>query len=157
MGSSQTKLIGELLIAVRNMSAAYEKYSSRPREYLAGETLYMREAHFAIAVGQADQAPMHELARQLEITPGAVSQLAQRMENKGYVERVTCEEDKRKNLVRLTPKGEQLYQAHKRYDEERHREMAARLSHYTPEQLTLFISFAEQLAEMFRQDDPPAP
>lgn len=152
MTPDRPELVRALIAAVRSVSAAHEKYSSRPREYLDGEILYMREAHFAIAVGEVGQAPMHQLAERMEITPGAVSQLAQRMENKGYVERVTCQEDKRKNLVRLTPKGQQLYEAHNRYDRERYRELAQTLSRYTPEQLALFIDFEETLCALFLQD-----
>lgn len=148
MERQETDRIRELMAAVRSVTDAHEKYLSRARDYLDGEKLYMREAHFAIAVGHSGEVTMSELAHQLEITPGAVSQLAQRMEKKGYVERVTCAEDKRKNIVRLTEKGRALYEAHEVYDRAQYQVIARSLARYTPEQLDLFIEIERELSRL---------
>lgn len=153
MERQETDRIRELMAAVRSVTDAHEKYLSRARDYLDGEKLYMREAHFAIAVGHSGEVTMSELAHQLEITPGAVSQLAQRMEKKGYVERVTCAEDKRKNIVRLTEKGQALYEAHEVYDRAQYQVIARSLARYTPEQLDLFIEMERELSRLLCSEE----
>lgn len=41
------------------------------REYTAGDKLYMREAHFVIAIGPGEGRTMSEIAREMKVTQGA--------------------------------------------------------------------------------------
>ncbi len=49
--------------------------------------MYMREVHFVIELGAMGTPTMSEMAQRLNVTQGAVTQMAARMEKKGYVTR----------------------------------------------------------------------
>ena len=49
------------------------KYMDSDREYTAGDKLYMREAHFVIAIGPGEGRTMSEIAR--EMNPYTVQKL----------------------------------------------------------------------------------
>lgn len=51
---------------------------------------------------------MTEIAEKMSHTTAAATGLVDRLENLGYVQRTHAESDRRKVLVRITPKGEQL-------------------------------------------------
>ncbi len=95
----------------------HEQYLNTQREYAPGTSLYMREIHFLVALGPDNPASISSLAQRLEVTPGAVSQLAARLENKGYITRTPDPKNRRRTLVSLTEKGRRLYLEHLDYDQ----------------------------------------
>lgn len=54
---------------------------------------------------------MHELAESLLLSRSALTRLVDRVERAGYVERVTCESDRRGLFVQLTESGRQAFAA----------------------------------------------
>ena len=94
MKEQRIKLIGKLLHQQGNTARAFVQYMDSDREYTAGDKLYMREAHFVIAIGPGEGRTMSEIAREMNVTQGAVSQIASRLEKKGYVCRRKNEENK---------------------------------------------------------------
>ena len=93
MKEQRIKLIGKLLHQQGNTARAFVQYMDSDREYTAGDKLYMREAHFVIAIGPGEGRTMSEIAREMNVTQGAVSQIASRLEKKGYVCRRKNEEN----------------------------------------------------------------
>jgi len=59
-------------------------------------------------VGACEYLSMTEIAEKMHHTTAAASGLVDRLENLGYVARMHAESDRRKVLVRITPKGDQL-------------------------------------------------
>ena len=57
------------------------------------------------------------LAQKLEVTLGAVSQMAARLEKKGCVTRTPDPKNRRRTLVSLTEEGQRLYREHLDYDQ----------------------------------------
>ena len=55
MKEQRIKLIGKLLHQQGNTARAFVQYMDSDREYTAGDKLYMREAHFVIAIGPGCQ------------------------------------------------------------------------------------------------------
>lgn len=122
-------------------------------EYTAGDKLYMREAHFVIAIGPGEGRTMSEIAREMNVTQGAVSQIASRLEKKGYVCRRKNEENKRQIIAFLTEKGEQFYTEHQRYDESMHRQMdEIALNRFNEEELQCIFEY-EQIMEMLLKEE----
>ena len=60
----------------------HEQYLNTQREYAPGTALYMREIHFLVALGPDGPASVSSLAQKLEVTLGAVSQMAARLEKR---------------------------------------------------------------------------
>lgn len=59
-------------------------------------------------LGGAEQLSMTEIAETMNHTTAAATGLVDRLENLGYVARMHATEDRRKVLVRITPKGQDL-------------------------------------------------
>jgi len=51
---------------------------------------------------------MSEIGRELKLSPSAVTQVSDRLERRGLIERVFQDEDRRVRKLRLTRKGQQL-------------------------------------------------
>ncbi len=143
--------IYELVLKIRKVTETHSKYMAVERDYFKGEHLFMREAHMIVEIGELQQPTMSELAQKMEVTPGAISQLAVRMEKKGFIQRIPDTEDKRKSFVILTEKGKEFYKLHKAFDEEQYRKADKLLSEYTQEQLEEFIRFEEKVNQIFQQ------
>ena len=51
---------------------------------------------------------MSEIGRQLNLSPSAVTQMSDRLERRGLIERVFLDEDRRVRKLRLTTKGQKI-------------------------------------------------
>ncbi|HIT64714.1 MAG TPA: MarR family transcriptional regulator, partial [Candidatus Ventrimonas merdavium] len=118
MDRSQT--ISELLKVHRLSAAAAVNYFERPRKYTEDDALYMREVHFVIELGAMGTPTMSEMAQRLNVTQGAVTQMAARMEKKGYVTRSKDSMDKRVTILSLTEQGKVLRKNHMEFDKARY-------------------------------------
>lgn len=68
-----------------------------------------RILHILSERGELSQKELQEMLR---VQPGSMSEILSKMENKGFVERIRDEEDKRKTQVRLTGAGKAHVQEH---------------------------------------------
>lgn len=146
MSEARLGLIYELMHQKAATARAYVQYIDSDREYVAGDKLYMREAHFLIAIGPGEGKTMSEIAQELDVTQGAVSQTAARLEKKGYIQRQKCPSNRRLTIAKLTEKGEAFYAEHRKYD----KQMFARLdglcfSQYSDEALRMLIDYEKAI------------
>lgn len=101
----------------------------------------MREVHFLMEVSPTEGSTASELAAALDVTQGAVSQLAARLEQKGLILRTKASPDKRKTLITLTESGLDLHRRHQAYDRERFVHFSQIMSDYDTEALNKLIEF----------------
>jgi DNA-binding MarR family transcriptional regulator len=62
----------------------------------------------AVRHSQTGRPRMSELAEWLTLSRGGITKLVDRLEQAGFLERVSCAEDRRSLHTRLTPTGEQV-------------------------------------------------
>lgn len=141
------KLIAQLIDEKYRTTLAHEKYMAQTREYLPGSHLYMRELHFIIAASQKNESTMTEIAKKLEVTLGAVSQMAERLQHKDYIKRAKSVSDKRQTVVSLTEKGANLLQDYMQYDKEKISWMNEYLQEYDEQTLEFLISYERKMCE----------
>lgn len=67
---------------------------------------YIRQANL-----KGDTVTGSQLAKHLEISPPAISRKMKDLEEKGWVQRVSAEEDRRNTWLQLTPEGEAITDA----------------------------------------------
>ena len=87
---------------------------------------------------------MSEISRELKLSPSAVTQVSNRLERRGLIERVFQDEDRRVRKLRLTRKGQQLVRAR---EQKQLRRIAAALDTLTAEELGQVMSGLETLAQ----------
>lgn len=149
---TRLSLINEILGAKQISSQLFVQYITANHEYGDGGVLHMREAHFIVAVGLGEGKTMSEMAEAMSVTHGAVSQIATRLEKKGYILRRQDANDRRQIVVALTEKGKAFYHEHLEYDRT---EFALidrdYLSRFTDDELRLFLEYETIMARHFAQ------
>jgi len=87
---------------------------------------------------------MSEISRELKLSPSAVTQVSDRLERRGLIERVFQDEDRRVRKLRLTRKGQQLVRTR---EQKQLRRITAALDTLTPNELGQVMTGLETLAQ----------
>src|SRR5690242_11177459 len=100
---------GEL--AATNSSAVHAALRKVVRQFLSVDDstmdLPLRQLKVCTSL-DGNSRSMSDIGRELNLSPSAVTQISDRLERRGLVERVFEEEDRRVRKLRLTRKGQQL-------------------------------------------------
>ena len=148
---NRDELIDQLLCAQKSAAEEFSNYINAQRSYTNEDKLYMREAHFIRNVGLDDGVAMSEIADKMKVTRGAVSQIAARLEKKGYIVRKKNKENRRTNLAFLTDKGKKFYQFHLKYDKQQYEQLNQDFLHeFNDKELELIIQFETKFAQYFK-------
>ena len=131
---SRDELIHEFIAAVRASQTATEMLDHSVADYLGID----RAAYRCLDIlGQEGPMTAGRLAERARLSPGAMTALLDRLEEKGLARRTRDTEDRRRVLVEVTAelhqRAEQLYGAPE--------EGAQELANYTDEQLEFLIAF----------------
>jgi DNA-binding MarR family transcriptional regulator len=86
---------------------------------------------------------MSEIGRELNLSPSAVTQISDRLERRGLIERVFLDEDRRVRKLRLTTKGQKIVRAREQKQLRRIADVLESLDH---EELSKAIAGLEILA-----------
>lgn len=111
---STKEILNELLVDVFNHILDIEE----DELHKAGVTLSMKEVHAIEAISLTIDKTMSNVAKRLRITVGSLTICIDRLVSKGYVKRVNDEFDRRKVIIELTKKGEEVLQIHNHFHEE---------------------------------------
>ena len=102
----------------------YNAATKRPRAY--GENkiqLYSAETHMIEVIGGEGRITTTQLAKNMAITKGAVSQTTTKLLKKGLIEKIAMEENPHAFYVVLTEEGKAVFDEHRRF----HKEMTDRV------------------------------
>jgi len=86
---------------------------------------------------------MSDIGRELGLSPSAVTQVSDRLERRGLIERVPQDEDRRVRKLRLTRKGQQIVRAR---EEKQLRQIAAALERLSERETERLMAGLEILA-----------
>ncbi|ADW21512.1 MarR family winged helix-turn-helix transcriptional regulator [Thermus scotoductus] len=117
---------------------------ARAKETFAQEGLSLLQAEVLRLVKEGIQLPSR-LAEHLEVLPSQVSHLLASMEEAGLLRRQPDPEDRRRVLLRLTPKGEAV---HKRLQEAWLQAYGQHLARLSLKELLLFRDLLRKLTEV---------
>jgi len=87
------------------------------RNYGTDSPLHVSEIHMIQEIKNSNGSHISEIARNLDVTRGAVSQIIMKLEKKGFVRKEMDSENKLKLVPVLTEKGETADFNHKKYHE----------------------------------------
>ena len=87
------------------------------RNYGTDCPLHVSEIHMIKEIKKSNGSHMSEIARKLDVTRGAVSQIIKKLEKKGFVNKEMVSENQLMLVPVLTDKGEIADSNHKRYHE----------------------------------------
>jgi DNA-binding MarR family transcriptional regulator len=90
----------------------------KPKSFGTNELLYQSEIHFIDAIGNSEEINASQLSVKLEITNGAVTQVAEKLLNKNLIEKYKKKDNKKTVYFRLTESGKIAYHNHKLFHKE---------------------------------------
>jgi len=94
------------------------------------------------AISHLQPANSKRLAQQLQLTPGAISQLTDILEQLGYISRTTDPLDRRTHTVQLTVKGDETYTA---IQHQRQRVFKSIMGDMTNEELHVWLTVQQKI------------
>lgn len=90
--------------------------TKKPHDYGTGEEYTSIEVHTLQDISKLPRVTVTDLAARYGKTKGAVSQIIKKLESKGLITRIASGENDNRCFFELTPKGAELNEAHRCYD-----------------------------------------
>ncbi len=107
-------IINELLVEIFNRILTIEGEALKNK----GVKLSMTEVHVLEAIDNIAEPSMTNISAKLGITAGSLSVSVNTLFQKGYVRRYTDADDRRKVLIALEPKAEEVLNVHAAFHKE---------------------------------------
>lgn len=145
---NSSKAASDILDAISrvlNKAASVEK---EPVDVGHGTLLFSSEVHLIDMAGRYPEESISKIASRLGVTKGAVSQTAKKLEEKGYIERVNPEGDKKTVFFRLTEKGTDAFLWHTAYHEVVNQDMVEQVSKFSSKDIENVLSILTQMEIM---------
>lgn len=127
------------------------EYDKMPHQFY-GEMLYQSESHTIQFIGKNPGTTMTALAKAMNKTPSACSQMIHKLQKKGWVEQRRNSENCREYLLDLTKSGWEIFEKHERFDQACYEEECRSLDGFTDEELQTYIRVQSVLNQAFRKD-----
>ncbi len=137
-------IVNELLVDIFNRILAIESESLKDK----GVKLSMSEIHVLEAITKTDEPTMTNIANKLGITVGSLTVSVNTLFQKGFVSRERDPEDRRKVIIGILPKAEEVLEKHNDF----HNEMINSIfNDLKLEEDELLISSLRKLSSYFKQ------
>jgi len=104
------------------------KFESASLKSLAGMSVTIAEAHMIDCIArQNGQATVSQVASGMQLAIPTATATVKKLESKGYVTKVPCEDDARRSYIRLTDLGRRVDRAHTLFHQRMVRNISAQL------------------------------
>lgn len=135
-----------LMLQIFNMVVKTEETALK--ETANSHNLSVAEMHTLVAVGKHDPDTMTNIASKLLINVSTLSIAINKLEKKGYVERIRTEEDRRVVRIKLTNKGRKALETHEKFYFDMVEEACGDMDE---QEKRIFIQSLENMSEFFMQ------
>jgi len=112
-----------------------------------GEKLYPSEFHVIVAVGSDYENTVTGLSKRLGITKGAVSQVVNKLHEKGFVSKERNKDYGKEIILSLTEKGQNAFKVQEDFHKKMEIEFIEQLEDITPEQMDSFLQILPKIEE----------
>lgn len=145
MKTARAQKLAEVFLRIVHKVIENQK---RPRQYGIAEKLYPAEIHTLMMIGTHEKVHVSELARFLGVTRGAVSQMIDKLNKKGLIDKKTDPENATRVLLSLTNKGKVAYFAHQQFHEETDAPLFEYIDGLSNERYAFAQDFLQKLEDM---------
>lgn len=98
----------------KTLTEFFERMSSWEQGVVSSSEISLPQMHVLEVIGNHGQLRMKELADLLGVTTGTLTVMADRLEERGYINRSRDSRDRRSYFIALTDKGREEYRKHHR-------------------------------------------
>ena len=129
---------------MERMAALQYKINSndkKPRSFGTSELLHQSEIHFIDAIGIDGEVNASQLSNKLNISNGAITQVADKLLKKKLIEKYKKESNKKQVYFRLTEQGKVAYESHRKFHQDLCEKLIAYLKGLDPEQIEGILGY----------------
>ena len=141
----------ELARAFFNANQRFSQMDSKARYFGTAHRLSLAEIHLIDYIGYHTECFANDIARDLGVTKGAVSQTMRRLVELGYIVRTPDVQNKSRLLLSLTAEGERAFLEHQKYHQEIERYFAQLIETYSQEEYEKMLQLLQRLEGIFEQ------
>ena len=137
------QVVGKFFDVLKEMSDT-EKI---PKECGNGKQVYSAEINFLKTIEGTSEMNAVELSHKMNVTRSAVTQMSNKLEERGFIERYGKPDNKKEKFFKLTEWGKNILNDHERKHREANEKMCNYLSNLDNEQRDTLVEFLDNLKE----------
>jgi len=123
-----------------------------------GEKLYPSEIHVIVAIGNNQGKTVTEISKKFGITKGAISQVVNKLLEKGFINKERNKAYGKEIILSLTKKGQKAFKIQDKFHQKMEIEFINHLETFTPQEIDSFMEIMAQIEEYidtFLKDELP--
>lgn len=125
--------------------STFKNYDGKARYFQTDYKLSFSEIHLIEFIGNNNNPYVSQIANENKITKGAVSQSIKKLEQKGYLYKTIDVDNKSREFIRLTKKGNVAYSEHKNYHKIIDNQISSILKNFNVEEQKGILLFLEKI------------
>lgn len=123
----------------------FNHYDKQSRSFGTDHELFIAEIHLIALIAESENSCISELAKAIQVTKGAVSQMVKKLVKKGYLIKLVDSCNKTRILVLLTEKGWKAYEGHLEYHKKLDRKVFDVLQKYNGQERSAIYRFLSEM------------
>ncbi|MGB9979965.1 MarR family winged helix-turn-helix transcriptional regulator [Methanobacterium sp.] len=139
--------IFKLMVQFLKITKKFNELEKKSIDVGIGEKLYPSEFHVIVAVGSGYENTVTGLSKRLEITKGAVSQVVNKLNEKGFLNKERNKDYGKEIILSLTEKGQNAFKVQDDFHKKMEDEFISHLETVTPEQMNSFIQILDKIED----------
>jgi len=128
-----------------NTIKQFNQYDQKARNFGTDHKLHFSEIHLIEFIGNHKNCYVSEIAKNINVTKGAVSQMVKKLERKEYLLKIPDVNNKSRTLIHLTPKGQKAFDEHNKYHAYLDNLVADALKDFSPQEEQLIYQFLKTM------------
>ena len=141
------EIIFKLMIQFIRITKKFNELEKMSIDVGNGEKLYPSEFHVIVAIGSNYENTVTGLSKRFEITKGAVSQVVNKLYDKGFVNKERNKDYGKEIILSLTEKGQSAFGVQNDFHKRMEAEFINHLETITPEQIDSFLLILPKIEE----------
>lgn len=139
----------ELMSTLRKLYIQLRNVENTPQYFKDIDIcLYPSEINIIGVIGKVPEMNVTELAEKIGVTKGAISQILKKLNDKKLIEKYHDKRNKKEVLLKLTEKGDFVFQKHKNIHKIIDPQIRSFLANQSIEQTTYLIDFLKMMSEI---------
>ena len=139
--------IFQLMVHFQRITKKFNELEKMSIDVGDGEKLYPSEFHVIVAVGSGYENTVTGLSKRLEITKGAVSQVVNKLHEKGFLNKERNKDYGKEIILSLTEKGQNAFKVRDDFHQKMEKEFINHLEMFTPEQIESLLQVLPKIEE----------
>ena len=128
----------------------FNKYDKKARFFGTDHELFIAEIHLIDFIGNNKNCCISEIAKSIQVTKGAVSQMVKKLEKKGYLRKIEDSDNKTKVIVQLTEKGQTAFDEHRRYHKNFNKKILEGIKNFDAHQRKAICEFLQEIQKNWK-------